>query len=70
MFNLSLVLFAITLRGLPVSVSYAAWSAGGTAAVSAVGMTLFGERVSAAKVASLAAIMAGVVSSNLAESST
>jgi small multidrug resistance pump len=51
----------LALKTVPVSVAYAIWSAIGIAIVSAVGMTWFGESVSALKVAALAIIVAGVV---------
>jgi small multidrug resistance pump len=57
-------LMALVLREISVSVTYAVWSGVGTALIATVGMTVLGEPVSALKVLSLAAIVAGVVGLN------
>ncbi|HZV74463.1 MAG TPA: multidrug efflux SMR transporter [Conexibacter sp.] len=54
-------LFAQALRSIPVSVAYAIWSALGTAAIAAIGFTFLGEPASAATVAGIVLIVAGVV---------
>ncbi len=57
-------LMALVLRDISVSVTYAVWSGVGTALIATIGMTMLGEPVSALKVLSLAAIVAGVVGLN------
>jgi multidrug transporter EmrE-like cation transporter len=57
-------LMALVLREISVSVTYAVWSGVGTALIATIGMTMLGEPVSALKVLSLAAIVAGVVGLN------
>jgi small multidrug resistance pump len=57
-------LMALVLREISVSVTYAVWSGVGTALIATIGMTALGEPVSALKVLSLAAIVAGVVGLN------
>jgi small multidrug resistance pump len=57
-------LMALVLRDISVSVTYAVWSGVGTALIATIGMTALDEPVSALKVLSLAAIVAGVVGLN------
>jgi small multidrug resistance pump len=57
-------LMSLVLRDISVSVTYAVWSGVGTALIATIGMTALGEPVSALKVLSLAAIVAGVVGLN------
>jgi small multidrug resistance pump len=64
-FALALTGLIHVLRYLPLSVTYAVWAGLGTALVAAVGITVFGETVSAVKILSIGLIMAGVVSLNL-----
>ena len=59
-------LLALVLRSMPVSVTYAVWSAVGTAAIAVIGMTALGEPATALKIASLVVIVAGVVGLNAA----
>ncbi len=66
-YAVSFTLLALTLKTLEVGIAYAIWSAVGTAAIAVLGIIVFGESVSAAKVAGLALIVAGVVSLNLAD---
>lgn len=58
-------LLSIVVRTMPVSVAYAVWAGGGTAAVAIVGLAFLGEPLTAAKVAFLAMIIVGVVGLNL-----
>ena len=67
-YGLSFWLLALTLKSIPLSVTYAIWSAVGTAAIAAIGIFAFGEQATALKLASLALIIAGVVGLNLAGS--
>jgi small multidrug resistance pump len=62
-------LLALTLRHIPLSVTYAVWSAVGTAAIAAIGIAAFGESLNALKLASLTLIIAGVIGLNLAGAS-
>ncbi|MGW1986215.1 DMT family transporter [Streptomyces collinus] len=61
----SFALLARTLRTLSIGTAYAIWSGVGTAAVAVLGLLLFGEGMSAAKVAGLVLIVGGVVVLNL-----
>ncbi|MEU6005603.1 multidrug efflux SMR transporter [Streptomyces sp. NPDC093064] len=58
---LSFVLLAQTLRTVAIGTAYAIWSGIGTAAVAALGLVLFGEGMSLAKVAGIVLIIGGVV---------
>ncbi len=59
-------LLALTLKEIPLSITYAVWSAAGTAAIASIGILAFGETATALKMASLALIIAGVIGLNLA----
>ncbi|RXF74056.1 DMT family transporter [Hansschlegelia zhihuaiae] len=50
----------LALKTLPVSVAYPIWTAVGTLGTVALGFALLGESLTAAKVVSAVAIMAGV----------
>lgn len=56
---------AMALRRLEVGTAYAVWSAVGTALITLIGMVLFKEQMSGAKIASLGVIIFGVVMLNL-----
>lgn len=62
----SFALVAWIVQRLEVGVVYAIWSGAGTALVAALGVALYGEAVTALKVAGLALIVLGVVALNLA----
>ncbi|QTJ70141.1 multidrug efflux SMR transporter (plasmid) [Rhodococcus sp. ZPP] len=62
---LSFFCLSKALRSLSLGVSYALWSAIGTASIAVVGVLLFGDAVSVARVAGLICIMAGVVILNM-----
>ena len=62
---LSFFFLSKALRSLSLGVSYALWSAIGTASVAVVGVLLFGDAVSVARVAGLICIVAGVVILNM-----
>ncbi|MEU4039337.1 DMT family transporter [Streptomyces collinus] len=61
----SFALLARTLRTVSIGTAYAIWSGAGTAAVAVLGLLLFGEGMSAAKVAGIVLIVGGVVVLNL-----
>ena len=56
---------AMALRRLEVGMAYAVWSAVGTALITLIGMVLFNEQMSLAKMAALGVIIFGVVMLNL-----
>jgi small multidrug resistance pump len=58
-------LLAQTLKTLSIGTAYAIWSGVGTAAVAAIGLVLFGEGLTLAKVAGIVLIIGGVVVLNL-----
>ena len=64
-YALSIWLLAIVVRQMSVSVAYAVWSGVGTAAIAAVGVLVFGERLDAVKLSALALIIVGVIVLNL-----
>ncbi|MEA2316678.1 MAG: small multidrug resistance pump [Solirubrobacteraceae bacterium] len=65
-YGVAFYLVALVLRTIPVSVTYAIWSAVGTAIVAIVGMVALGEPAGALKVASLVLIVVGVIGLNVA----
>jgi small multidrug resistance pump len=65
-YAVSFWMLALVLRQLPVGLTYAVWSAAGTALIAGIGMVAFGEPATAVKLASLALIIMGVVGLNLA----
>lgn len=66
-YGASFWLLSLVVRTVPVSVTYAVWSAAGTAIVAAIGVVALGESMSWIKGASLAVIIIGVVGLFLAE---
>ena len=65
-YGISFWMLALVLRHLPVGLTYAVWSAVGTALLAGIGMVAFGEPATALKLASLGLIIMGVVGLNLA----
>ncbi|MCL6674570.1 MULTISPECIES: DMT family transporter [Streptomyces] len=61
----SFVLLAQTLKTVSVGTAYAIWAGIGTAAIAVIGLLFFGEAMTAAKVAGMVLIIAGVVVLNL-----
>lgn len=57
---------ALVLQKMEISIAYAVWAGVGTAAIAIVGMAALGEPANAAKLGSIALIIAGVVGLNLA----
>ena len=64
-YAISFWMLALVLKQLPVGLTYAVWSAAGTALIAAIGIVAFGENATALKLASLALIIIGVVGLNL-----
>jgi small multidrug resistance pump len=62
----SFALLSLALRGIELSIAYAAWSGVGTAVVAAIGIIWFGESASAGRLLSLALIVVGVAGLHLA----
>jgi small multidrug resistance pump len=61
LYSLAFVLLAAVLKSIDVSVAYAIWSGVGTALVAAIGILIFGEPFSAARLVSIGFIILGVV---------
>jgi len=59
------LLLGRALKHIPVSIAYAVWSGVGTAAVAAIGATVFGEALGRAQWLGIALIIVGVVVLNL-----
>jgi quaternary ammonium compound-resistance protein SugE len=57
----SIVLLGIALRDLPVGTGYAVWTGIGTVGTAILGMILFGDAVTAARLASIGLVIAGIV---------
>jgi small multidrug resistance pump len=64
-YAVSLVALSQAVKGVPVGVAYALWSALGTAAIVAIGAAFLGEPITFIKVAGISLIIAGVVTLNL-----
>lgn len=57
----SFVLLSRAMRDLPVGTAYAVWTGIGAAGTALLGILLFGEPASAARLGSIALIVAGIV---------
>jgi quaternary ammonium compound-resistance protein SugE len=57
----SIVLLGLALRALPVGTAYAVWTGIGAVGTAALGIYLFGEPATAARLASIGLIVAGIV---------
>lgn len=57
---ISVVLLGIALRDLPVGTGYAVWTGIGTVGTAILGMYLFGDAVTAARLTSIGLIVAGI----------
>lgn len=64
----SLLLLGIAMRNLPVGTAYAVWVGIGAVGTVILGIVLFGEPVNAARVISVALIIAGIIGLKLASS--
>ena len=58
---ISLALLALALKSLPVGTAYAVWTGIGAVGTASLGIYLFGEPATAARLASIALIVAGIV---------
>lgn len=58
---LSFVLLGLALRQLPVGTAYAVWTGIGAVGAAVLGIVLFGEAVTPARVACIALIVAGIL---------
>ena len=61
LYLLSFVFLAAVLKTLDMGVAYAIWAGLGTALVATIGIFVFGEPVSAGRIASIGCIIVGVV---------
>ena len=62
----SIVLLALAVRTLPIGTAYAVWTGLGAAGTVIVGILLFGEPASAARLICVGLILAGVIGLKLA----
>ena len=69
-YAVSFYLLALVLKHIEVGIAYAIWAGAGTALVALIGIAVFNESMTAVKVFSLAAIVAGVVGLHLSEGHT
>jgi quaternary ammonium compound-resistance protein SugE len=58
---LSLALLGLALKTLPVGTAYAVWTGIGAVGTAALGIYLFGEPATAARLASIGLIVAGII---------
>ncbi len=65
----SFVLLGLAMKSLPVGTAYSIWVGIGSVGAVVLGIVLFGESVSALKLASVALIITGVIGLRLAGSS-
>ncbi len=63
---ISLGLLGVAMRSLPVGTAYAVWVGVGAVGTAILGIVLFGESASAARLLSLALILAGIIGLKLA----
>ena len=61
----SLVLLEAAMRHIPLGTAYAVWVGIGAVGTALLGMALFGESASPARLASLAVVVIGLISLNL-----
>ena len=59
--GLSFILLSIALRVIPMAVAYAVWEGLGIVGIALIGHVLFGEHLTVARAAGLAAILAGIL---------
>ena len=62
----SVALLGLALRELPVGTGYAVWTGIGAVGTAILGIALFGEAATAARLASIALILAGIAGLKLA----
>jgi small multidrug resistance pump len=56
---------AVTVRQLPLGLTYAIWAGAGTALIAVIGMVALGEAVTVLKLGSLVLVIAGIIGLNL-----
>jgi quaternary ammonium compound-resistance protein SugE len=66
--TVSVVLLALALRSIPVGTGYAVWTGIGAVGTALLGIVLFGESVSIARLGCIGLIVAGIVGLKLASS--
>jgi quaternary ammonium compound-resistance protein SugE len=66
---ISVVLLGVAMKSLPVGTSYAVWVGVGAVGTAILGMVLFGEPATLARLVSLALIVAGIIGLKLASTS-
>jgi small multidrug resistance pump len=64
-YGISFWLMSLVLKHMPVGLTYAVWSAVGTALIAGFGIVAWGESATVLKLASLGLIIMGVVGLNL-----
>ena len=64
--TISVVLLAIALKTLPVGTGYAVWTGIGAVGTAILGIVLFGDPATAARLACIGLIVAGIVGLKLA----
>jgi len=57
----SIILLGLALKSLPIGTAYAVWTGIGAVGTAVLGITLFGEPATAARLASIGLIVAGIV---------
>ena len=62
----SIVLLGVAMKSLPVGTSYAVWVGIGAVGTAVLGIVLFAEPATAARLASLGLILAGIIGLKLA----
>jgi small multidrug resistance pump len=65
-YGLAFYLLSVTLKHLPVGLTYAIWSGVGTTLVTAIGIVALGEAATMLKLAGITLVVAGVVMLGLA----
>ena len=63
---ISVYLLALAVRTLPIGTSYAVWTGIGAAGTALLGIVLLNESASAARIASIGLIVAGIVGLRIA----
>jgi small multidrug resistance pump len=69
-FTLSFWLFSIALRTMPLGLTYAVWAGGSTALVTALGVAVFGDRITIMSLVCILLIIAGIVGLHVANHSS
>jgi len=64
-YGIAFYMLALTLRSIPLGVTYAVWSGVGIVLITLAGWLLYGQRLDAGALAGIALIVAGVLVMNL-----